>query len=70
MHLRLDANARQLERRVIVPVNAVDTYDTPMAVAEELGIFPAPRQPPACDIPVSYGGEWGRGSEKYRVKFD
>ncbi|MDX9864150.1 MAG: isochorismatase family cysteine hydrolase [Anaerolineaceae bacterium] len=42
MHLRLDANARQLQRRVIVPVNAVDTYDTPMAVAEELGIYPHP----------------------------
>ena len=42
MHLRLDANARQLERRVIVPINAVDTYDTPMAVANELGIFPHP----------------------------
>ena len=42
MHLRLDANERQLERRVIVPINAVDTYDTPMAVAEELGIFPHP----------------------------
>ena len=42
MHLRLDANERQLERRVIVPVNAVDTYDTPMSVAEKLGIFPHP----------------------------
>jgi hypothetical protein len=42
MHLRLDANERQLERRVIVPINAVDTYDTPMSVAEELGIFPHP----------------------------
>ena len=42
MHLRLDANERQLERRVIVPLNAVDTYDTPMSVAEELGIFPHP----------------------------
>ena len=42
MHLRLDANERQLQRRVIVPANAVDTYDTPMSVAEDLGIFPHP----------------------------
>lgn len=42
MHLRLDANARQLERRVIVPIDCVDTYDTPLAVAEKLGIFPHP----------------------------
>ena len=42
MHLRLDANARQLQRRVIVPVNAVDTYDTPMQVAQDLDIFPHP----------------------------
>jgi nicotinamidase-related amidase len=38
MHLRLDANARQLERRVIVPADSVDTYDTPLDVAQELGI--------------------------------
>jgi nicotinamidase-related amidase len=42
MHLRLSANAKQLQRRVIVPANTVDTYDTTMAVAEDLGIFPHP----------------------------
>lgn len=33
MHLRLDANARQLERRVIVPADCVDTYDLPVDAA-------------------------------------
>jgi nicotinamidase-related amidase len=33
MHLRLDANARQLDRRVLLPLNAVDTYDLPVAAA-------------------------------------
>jgi nicotinamidase-related amidase len=42
MHLRLGANERQLQRRVIVPVDCVDTYDTPMSMAEDLGIFPHP----------------------------
>lgn len=42
MHLRLSANAKQLQRRVIVPANAVDTYDTPLSVAQDLGIFPHP----------------------------
>ena len=42
MHLRLDANERQIQRRVIVPMNGVDTYDTPMSVAQDLGIFPHP----------------------------
>jgi hypothetical protein len=35
MFLRLDANARQLKRRVIVPENCVQTYDTPVALAVE-----------------------------------
>jgi nicotinamidase-related amidase len=39
MHLRLDANARNVERRVLVPANAVDTYDTPVSTARELGIY-------------------------------
>ncbi len=39
MHLRLEANALNLQRRVIVPANAVDTYDTPVSVARELGIM-------------------------------
>jgi nicotinamidase-related amidase len=33
MQLRLDANARQLERRVILPVDCVDTFDTPITGA-------------------------------------
>jgi nicotinamidase-related amidase len=42
MHLRLEANARQLVRRVVVPVEAVDTYDRPVAAAREQGGFPHP----------------------------
>jgi len=42
MHLRLDANARQLQRRVIVPVDGVETYDRPVEVAEKEGGFPHP----------------------------
>ena len=37
MHLRLDANAGQLRRRVIVPADAVETYDRPVAAAREQG---------------------------------
>jgi nicotinamidase-related amidase len=39
MHLRLEANALNLQRRVIVPAHAVNTFDTPVSVARELGIF-------------------------------
>ncbi|MFV9507522.1 MAG: cysteine hydrolase family protein [Oscillochloridaceae bacterium umkhey_bin13] len=39
MHLRLEANALNLTRRVIVPAAAVDTFDTPVTVARELGIY-------------------------------
>jgi nicotinamidase-related amidase len=39
MHLRLEANALNLQRRVIVSAHAVDTFDTPVAVARELGIL-------------------------------
>jgi len=42
MHLRLDANARQLQRRVVVPANCVDTYDTPVEFALAQGIPPHP----------------------------
>jgi nicotinamidase-related amidase len=42
MHLRLDANARQLKRRVVLPADCVDTYDTPLALAKEIGAFPHP----------------------------
>jgi nicotinamidase-related amidase len=38
MHLRLEANALNLQRRVIVAAGAVDTFDTPVSVARELGI--------------------------------
>ncbi len=41
MYLRLRANAEQRAAdRVIVPVDGVDTYHLPVAVAEELDIFP------------------------------
>lgn len=42
MHLRLDANARQLERRVIVPADCVQTYDRPVEVAQKEGGLPHP----------------------------
>lgn len=38
IHLRFEANAANLARRVIVPANAVETFDTPVSVARELGI--------------------------------
>ncbi len=43
MHLRLRANAFQQHGvRVIVPVDGVNTFDTPVQVAEQLGIMPHP----------------------------
>lgn len=42
MHLRLDANARQLSRRVILPVDGVDTYDLPVEVARSQNLLPHP----------------------------
>jgi nicotinamidase-related amidase len=42
MHLRLDANARQLARRVILPADCVQTYDLPVETARSLGILPHP----------------------------
>ena len=39
MYLRLDANARHLQRRVIVPESCVQTYDYPAQVAEIQGGF-------------------------------
>lgn len=42
MDLRLDANARQLARRVIVPADCAQTYDTPVDLARSLGILPHP----------------------------
>lgn len=38
MHLRLYANAHNLSWRVIVPASAVDTFDTHVSTARELGI--------------------------------
>jgi nicotinamidase-related amidase len=38
MQLRLEANAGNFARRVVVAADAVDTFDTPVAVARELGI--------------------------------
>lgn len=41
MHLRLRANQNQQQGvRVIVPVNAVDTYDLPVDVAQNIGAVP------------------------------
>jgi nicotinamidase-related amidase len=40
MHLKLDANARNRALRVIVPENAVQTYDVPLDVAREIGTLP------------------------------
>jgi nicotinamidase-related amidase len=40
MHLKLYANAHDLKWRVIIPANAVQTYDTPLETARELSILP------------------------------
>lgn len=40
MHLRLDANTRSLQRRVIVPALAVDTYDRSVDSARREGGLP------------------------------
>ena len=42
MYLRLRANANQLDQRVIVPANAVDTYDLPVETAKSIGVLPHP----------------------------
>jgi nicotinamidase-related amidase len=42
MDLRTEANARQMQRRVIVPVDCVDTYDLPVEAARAAGILPHP----------------------------
>jgi nicotinamidase-related amidase len=39
MHLRLEAHALNLSRRVIVVAHAADTFDIPVSVAHELGIY-------------------------------
>jgi hypothetical protein len=41
MHIKLHALANNNSRlRVIVPENAVQTYDTPVHIANEIGILP------------------------------
>jgi nicotinamidase-related amidase len=40
MYLKLRANARQLAQRVIVPANCVQTFDTPLALAQQIGAVP------------------------------
>ncbi|MEI8133064.1 MAG: isochorismatase family cysteine hydrolase [Leptolinea sp.] len=42
MHLRLDADARQIRRRIIVPADCVQTYDFPTAAALGAGAKPHP----------------------------
>jgi nicotinamidase-related amidase len=38
--LKLRANARDVKRRVIVPANAVNTYDLPVEIAKQFGALP------------------------------
>lgn len=40
MHLRTFANSRDLDWRILVPENCVDTYDLPVDAARELGAAP------------------------------
>ena len=40
MHLRLDANARQLQRRVILPADCSQTYDISVPLAAQIGALP------------------------------
>jgi len=40
MYLKLRANANQVARRVIVPAEAVQTFDTPLALAQQIGAMP------------------------------
>src|SRR5215472_1912092 len=40
MHLKLAANAHNRALRVIVPANAVQTYDLPINTAREIGVLP------------------------------
>jgi nicotinamidase-related amidase len=42
MDLKLEANARQLLRRIIIPADCVQTYDMPIAVANEINAIPHP----------------------------
>jgi nicotinamidase-related amidase len=40
LHIKLYANAHNLKMRVIVPENAVQTYDMPVETANEIGVLP------------------------------
>jgi len=42
MYLRLRANAAQLRQRIVVPAEAVDTYDLPVETARAIGAVPHP----------------------------
>ena len=42
MDLRLEANARQLSRRIILPADCVDTYDRTVETAQKEGGLPHP----------------------------
>lgn len=42
MHLRTKADARDLQRRVIVPADLVQTYDFPVPAAKPVGAMPHP----------------------------
>ncbi len=44
MFARLQANAHQRSRRVIVPADCVDTYDLPVEAAQEIGAQPHPAE--------------------------
>lgn len=42
MHLRLYANAHQLQRRIVVPETCAQTYDLPIETARQIGAYPHP----------------------------
>jgi nicotinamidase-related amidase len=44
MHLRLSANAANKKVKVVVPANAVATYDLSVEKAKEIGAFPHPEK--------------------------
>jgi len=42
MHLRMWANQRQKDMRIVIPANCVETFDLPIEVAEKIGAMPHP----------------------------
>lgn len=44
LHLRMQSFANNQKRKIIIPANAVATYDMSVKKAEELGAFPHPEQ--------------------------